>query len=80
MGISGFRLKGTGTKQIYEDYVLTWSGVNMTTRATHGVGFSLHPVTAKNVFQTEFISERIKKKSSKRRTGHHSLHPGLRTL
>ena len=59
MGISDCRLKGTGTKQTHEDYVLTWSGVDMTTRATHGVGFFLHPDTAKNALETEFISERI---------------------
>ena len=59
MGISDCRLKGRGTKLIHEDYVLTWSGVDMTTRATQGIGVFLHPDTAKNVLETEFISERI---------------------
>ena len=59
MGISCCRLKGTGTRQIHEDCVLTWSGVDMTTRATHGVGLFLHPDTTKIVLETEFISERI---------------------
>jgi len=59
MGISDCRRKGTGIKQIHEDYVLIWSGVNLTTRATHGVGFILHPGTAKNVLETDFVSERI---------------------
>ena len=59
MGISECRRKGTGIQQVHEDYVLIWSGVNVTARATHGVGFILHPDTAKNVLETEFISERI---------------------
>ena len=59
MGISNCGLKRTGTRQIHVDFVLTWSGVDMTTRATHGVDFFVHPDTAKNVLETEFISERI---------------------
>ncbi|XP_012945971.1 uncharacterized protein LOC106013819 [Aplysia californica] len=58
-GNSDSRRKGTGIKQILEDYVLIWSCGDGTTRATHGVDFILHPDTAKNVLETEFISERI---------------------
>ena len=87
MGISDCRLNGTGTKLSHEDYVLTWRGVDITTRATYGVGIFLTSIltflhltflTAKNVLETEFISER--KNPNKRRTGDHSFHPSLRTL
>ena len=59
MGISDCRLKGNGTRQIYGNYVLTWSGVHPGLKATHGVGFIMHPDIAKNVLETNFISERI---------------------
>ncbi|KAI8484907.1 hypothetical protein Bbelb_373140 [Branchiostoma belcheri] len=61
MGISDYRLKGSGTKKIHEDYVLAWSGVKAGQRAVHGVGVILHPDTAKNILSIENISERIVK-------------------
>ena len=59
MGISDGRLKGTGTKQIHEDYVLIWSGVDNDKGNTRRRVFFLHPDAAQNVLETEFISERI---------------------
>ncbi|XP_071505665.1 craniofacial development protein 2-like [Diadema antillarum] len=61
MGIPDTRRKGTGTKKIDSDFVLNWSGVNKDQRAVHGVGFILHSYTAKNILNTEYISERIVK-------------------
>ena len=71
MGISDCRWKGTGTKQIHSDYVLTWSSVDTALKPIHDVGFILHPDTAKNVLETEYTSERIIKIR---------VHPSLRTL
>ena len=59
MGMSDCRRKGTGTKQTDSDYVLTWSGVDTSLKAIHGVGFMLHPDTAKKVLETEYISKSI---------------------
>ncbi|XP_035664606.1 uncharacterized protein LOC118408089 [Branchiostoma floridae] len=59
MGISDSRRKGKGCKEIHLNYVLVWSGVEQNQRATHGVGFILHPDTAKNLTDTVCISERI---------------------
>ena len=58
LGISDCRLKGNGTKQIQDNYVLTWSGVSMRERAIHGVAFVMQPDRAKKVLGTEFVSER----------------------
>ena len=80
MGILDCRLKGTGAKQIHGDYVLTWSGVDITTRATHGVGFFLTPRHSKECVGNRVYLGEDNKIPSKRRTGDHSLHPDSRTL
>ncbi|XP_072039074.1 uncharacterized protein [Amphiura filiformis] len=61
MGISDTRRKEYGMKEIHNNYVLIWSGVEKNKRAKHGVGFVLHPEVAKNITETEYISERIMK-------------------
>ena len=43
LGISDCPLKGNGTRQIQDNYVLTWSGVNTRERAIHGVAFVMQP-------------------------------------
>eukprot|EP00058_Branchiostoma_floridae_P019766 XP_002605256.1 hypothetical protein BRAFLDRAFT_95912 [Branchiostoma floridae] len=59
MGISDCRRKGKGCKEIHSNFVLVWSGVEQNQRATHGVGFILHPDRAKKLSDTVYISERI---------------------
>ena len=61
LGISDCRLKGYGTKQIQDNYVLTWSGVSTRERAIHGVAFDVQPDRANKVLETDFVSERIVK-------------------
>ena len=61
LGISVCRLKGYETKQIQDNYVLTWSGVSTRERAIHGVAFVMQPDRAKKVLETDFVSERITK-------------------
>ena len=61
LGISDCRLKGNGTRQMQDNYVLTWSGVNTRERAIHGVAFIAQPGRAKKVLETDFVSERIVK-------------------
>ena len=61
LGISDCRLKGNGTKQIQDNYALTWSGVRTRDRAIHAVAFVMQPDRAKNVLETDFVSERIMK-------------------
>ncbi|GFR92318.1 endonuclease-reverse transcriptase [Elysia marginata] len=53
------RTKMKGTKRVHSDYVYIWSGVDQKEHAKHGVGFLLHPETAKNLLDTQQISERI---------------------
>ena len=50
-----------GTRQIQDNYVLTWSGVNTRERATHGVAFVMQPDRAKNILETDYVSERLMK-------------------
>ncbi|XP_005102194.1 craniofacial development protein 2-like [Aplysia californica] len=59
MGITDIRKKGTGTKEIHSNVVLIWSGVRKEQRAEHGVGFIIHPDNAKEILNTDFISERL---------------------
>ena len=61
LGISHCRLKGNGTKQMQDKYVLTWSGVNTRERAIHGIAFIMEPDRANKVPETNFFSERIMK-------------------
>ena len=61
LGIADTRKKGTGTKEIDDNYVLIWSGVCKEKRAVHGVGFIIQHDKAKNLVNTEFISERLLK-------------------
>ncbi|GFS24462.1 craniofacial development protein 2-like [Elysia marginata] len=51
--------KGTKSKRVHSVYVYIWSGVNQKEHAKHGVGFLLHPETAKKLLDTQQISERI---------------------
>ena len=53
--------EGTGTKEIDASYVLIWSGVCKEKRAVHGLGFIIQHDKAKNLVNTEFISERLLK-------------------
>ena len=53
MGIADTRTKGNNSKEIHENYVLMDSGVDNTQRATHGVGFVLHPEKAKHIVETK---------------------------
>ncbi|XP_012939850.1 craniofacial development protein 2-like [Aplysia californica] len=59
MGITDIRKKGTGTKEIHSNFVHIWSGVRKEQRAEHGVGFIIHPDKAKEILNTDFISERL---------------------
>ena len=59
--LSDCRLKGNGSRQIQDNCVLTWSGVNTRERATHGVAFIMQPGRTKKVLETGFVSERIMK-------------------
>ena len=61
LGIADTRKKETGTKQIHDKFVLIWSGVRREDRAKHGVGFVIHHEKAKDLVDTEFISERLLK-------------------
>jgi exonuclease III len=61
MGIANTRTKFCcfNSKEIQEKYVLMRSGVDNTQRATHGLGFVVHPEKAKHIVETIFISERL---------------------
>ncbi|XP_012938807.1 uncharacterized protein LOC106011962 [Aplysia californica] len=59
MGITDIRKKGTGTKEIHSNVVLIWSGERKDQRAEHSVGFIIHPDKAKEIINTDFISERL---------------------
>ena len=59
MGLSDCRKNGNNMREIHENYVLTWSGVSAGRKAKHGVGFIIHPLLAKAIVDTTFISERI---------------------
>lgn len=59
LGMADTRTKKKGTKKVHSDYVYIWSGVDQKEYAKHGVGFLLHPETAKNLLDTQQISERI---------------------
>ena len=61
LGLSDCRLKGNGTRQTQDNYVLTWSGGSMRERAIHGVAFVMQPGRARKVLKTDFVSERIVK-------------------
>ena len=61
LGITDTRKKETGTQQIYDNFVLIWSGVRREDRAKHGAGFVIHHEKAKDLVHTEFISERLLK-------------------
>ena len=49
------------TNRLQDNYVLTWSGVSTRERAIHGVAFVMQPDRAKQVLETDFVSERIVK-------------------
>lgn len=59
MGLSDCRKRGQNIQQIHEDYVLIWSGVNTGRRATHGVGFIVHPSIAHLIDKITYVSSRI---------------------
>ncbi|GFS25046.1 endonuclease-reverse transcriptase [Elysia marginata] len=59
LGMADTRTKKKDTKRVHSDYVYIWSGVDQKEHAKHGVGFLLHPETAKNLLDTQQISERI---------------------
>src|ERR1700729_1137217 len=59
MGIADCRKKGKNMKITHNNYIISWSGVEIRQRSVHGVGFILHPDIAKHIKNIEFVSERI---------------------
>ena len=67
------RLKGYGTKQIQDNYVLTWSGVNTQEKVIHRVAFVMQPDRANKVLETDFVSERTVKTRIKYEHSHMTI-------
>jgi len=61
LGLADTRTKGQGCKRLHQDYTYLYSGVNITEKAKHGVGFIIEKQTAKLILSTDYISERIMK-------------------
>ena len=47
--------KGKDTEQIHDNYVMTWSGVDLQTGAAHGAVVIMHNDVAKLLLQTDRV-------------------------
>ena len=57
LGISDCHLKGNGTRQIQDNYVLTWSGVNTRGKSHPWGSFYRATRQSKKVLETYFLSD-----------------------